>query len=1131
MNTRQVLNNSRFTFPEKLNFIKTRENHKQIQKIIKGNHFLLKYLNKGLFINELDKIILNDPLYFTNDFIKEFIFIKLKIESQIHNLKEFIDLKNLVEKQVFTSQYIEALDNLELIISKFGYSLWSIEMELLIKENSEGTEANWRLLSEYIKTIQNPFYDFYISSYSKRIESALSFENILNHFQKEINQIEASDFIQDFFVFKNFKIASYEYSYDDLSGVLYTSNIFSIIDQYLVLIDIIIFNINNNKNNHFELYTQLIKFLIDNNVNDDRLVNIYNYLSNENLKEFVLDNSIYDLQNYYYNGDFVESFKISKKLIVSNPLEIDLYEFYVKSLINLNRPLEKVNIKEIDNILLHLYSLFLFDKSSSASHKELMKLSLKYQNFNIGLRIKAIIAEIDNELEFDHKFNFYCSYNSHRILNNRLSNYSNLLLKYNGLDQKFHSYKSLIYNLPNASLDNFSSKCPFLEFNAKVYFYFYNGDYEKVIALLFNTPEFNSTINYYKERYIYLLFKSFLYTNDIHRCLELFGYVYFDNSIYFVKFSEKILYEKIFIELDKYEYVNNFYTLILASLFLTEYDLYEILDEYLDSKNISIEDIDELRAELSKSEYIYLLNKICINSTIKYYFTEADATDKFRVKLLKLLLEVDDINENVYKDEIYQINKNISVRRVIKEVNQSRLYVDISKLKVKLTEKNNEDFTRLLKLFYEKQSVDLINFNINKSKNFNKYLVDQELNVTDEYNKADFIAFKNIFFDVREHFLFDKAFGLDSSLSTRIRHGALENEIRSVFENLNLLTTTIEDNYIDSDYWSNIINNHSKNIAVQKLLKRFSKEIDNYCSVLKNNVIQITIDISENKYALFNYTTNDEILFKFYTENIDKWTDTESIIEYILDLLAFETNAHMCLNVIHTYLNVNVYDDISKYVENFKSELQSLSLSKNVYIKENLTKSLTDLQICLERISEWFYLETSLDTALLKIDEIIEASFEMTRSLYTNVNIKKTLNLKDKDFVANSSLIYVFNILISNAIIHSGFEDCVEIEVNSEIYDGKFIKIDFKNRHNITDISTTINKLQNIKDNWKDYKKIERSNVEGQSGFDKIKRILIYEAKCISDKFDFVVESDSTMISLYLFYTNTIKDEDSNNRG
>src|SRR5262249_29268754 len=54
--------------------------------------------------------------------------------------------------------------------------------------------------------------------------------------------------------------------------------------------------------------------------------------------------------------------------------------------------------------------------------------------------------------------------------------------------------------------------------------------------------------------------------------------------------------------------------------------------------------------------------------------------------------------------------------------------------------------------------------------------------------KAQFALFKELFLDVRDRFISSGEHGLDAYLSIRIRHGVLQNQIRSPFEAFHLIS-------------------------------------------------------------------------------------------------------------------------------------------------------------------------------------------------------------------------------------------------------------------------------------------------------------------------------------------------------
>lgn len=91
------------------------------------------------------------------------------------------------------------------------------------------------------------------------------------------------------------------------------------------------------------------------------------------------------------------------------------------------------------------------------------------------------------------------------------------------------------------------------------------------------------------------------------------------------------------------------------------------------------------------------------------------------------------------------------------------------------------------------------------------------------------------------------------------------------------------------------------------------------------------------------------------------------------------------------------------------------------------------------------------------------------------------------------------------------------IEIDS--VEEKYLNIKISNSINKnTDFTENMNKLKKIKENWNNHNNIDRSNKEGESGFDKIKRILLYETYSKTDKFEFTIEKSKISITLFFPY-------------
>ena len=202
-------------------------------------------------------------------------------------------------------------------------------------------------------------------------------------------------------------------------------------------------------------------------------------------------------------------------------------------------------------------------------------------------------------------------------------------------------------------------------------------------------------------------------------------------------------------------------------------------------------------------------------------------------------------------------------------------------------------------------------------------------------------------------------------------------------------------------------------------------------------------------------------------------------------------------------------------------------ISYGVENNPNLIKSSTEIQNELDEILNWFYLNTTSSSTLLSIETVIDASIELTNKINPNHKISPIIDLKCEPFGVYSSLIFVFNILFNNIIQHSKLtSDKVNIKIQIDSLEDKYLTIRFVNSINEKfDYTDNKIKLQKIKDNWNNHDNIDRSNKEGESGFDKIKRILIYETFSKTDRFEFEIEKDQISIQLFFPFLKYNKNE------
>lgn len=965
---RSILSNRKLSIANQINQIKLKVNAGEYKEGLKSHPLFFKVLHKNPFFKTLDEIYLKEPYSFTKDLKKEFKWLSNILENYFEEINSFLEHKNTFEEHILLCEFDKALIVIRDVENKFGISLWSIEANLIVEENVNGTESNWNLLTTYLKEIDNSIYEFTINASSKRIESKLSYESFLSQFQNDIDSINADGIIEVFFVFKNFNIANYEYKYPNLEGVLYVSNIFSVIDQYLILIDVILYNISKSQV-YDKLFISFIKKAKNKIVNDLRIINIYNIINDK--KEIITtknNNEVFECLNFYYSGNFQLALEKSKLGILKYPTEYEFYKVYCKSLINLSFILLNSS-KTINDILIQTYNLLTFKTGEEDSWKKLLKNSLFFMNANFGKQIFGLLAEIESKNKKGYIIGFLsASYNSQDNISLNESR-DKVSINFNKLMGN-HSFKIQLYkNGGNVHFDNkiSESDSQTAMFNAIRNFKLKN--YNEVINIL-NTQIDLDKNSYYYERKIYLLFYSFLNLKLLNESLVLYGNIFFDNSIITRKLNEIDLFNEIKTSYTKENFVSLIEYPILFSLIVKEYDLYEAYDDFISSLDIfSIGDIEinTFIKKYSLEKTIYFLNNIITIDTLKYSteYNSINDVEEERVKILTKLIVIDSVNKLDYEKEINEIYRVSAVRKVLKEVDEGRLYIDVSSLKKVQNKKIKDDFKRFKEIETSSSSKKIIGFNTSNTKNWEKAL-NEKNEKNEKYNSADYLAFKSIYLELRENFLFSKEYGLDSCLSTRIRHGALKNHIRSVFEKLDLVTSKLKDKYRDNEKWRNqLVSSPETNYYMQVQLKQFSNEIDEYTTFIVEKLIQIETEKTIDKEdGIFKFFTSDPILFKYYMQNKLSFDSTESIIEMLLTSLVNHTLIDLQQQISKVF-SKTIPNKFQNIINTTIGNLRELTLPSDCQLMPNLIKSNTEIQNELENISNWFYLNTTSSSTLL----------------------------------------------------------------------------------------------------------------------------------------------------------------------
>ena len=1131
-----------------LSYLKQEHNYEGIKKILRhiNTHpFVKSVLTNNSRPSQYNDIRKQKLIPYSGSLEGEAAFYLVMFEQNHGLITDFLALKEAFDSSLILADYLIAEELLKRIEKISGKSIWLIENQLILKELKEGVKANWNEVSELSKQISEPLVLFYLENLSKRAESKISYFRYLNIFNNQLSENLNKDFCEYLYFRLNYLGLN---RYQNFDFFLYLESGFALVDRYLMLRSILgeICNIQSTE----EHITALI---ISKKLNDlfpqDKLVcQILTLLSPIPNVKIEADQQVYNYIDKYSSGDFNFCCENGLTLIKLFPTTFEIYEIFSKSIIELDA---EINIEELPELVKNILNI-LIEIFSNKGNLE--------QNIDLGLKISTTFSSTSWARQFlsllkssTANDNGYKHFNIHYVINSQIKNPRVL---YFSNEQNINGYLGFLKNEPllsnttdiltNIIIGNynyFDSANNLPSIKTKVYY----G------RALLKAHKFAEAIQYFENLYIKKhqseifneeilvnLFRSYIKSNLKKEACCLFV----ENHLVNKGITKRLNTEKLLETLEEGDN-KEMNALIEVPIFyrvaaVDPYQQYVAYDTYLESLGfVRPTELLEMTS-VYDNRMIFFLREVCTIEIMhhSYHFTGTDDIENERLKILNTLLVNDSQNSDYYVQEITELNQNANIREAIREVNKGRITVNIQQLKNIEINNIKEAFTRYRDIeSYSKENEILgIDTTINMLREITNINIDELIpNKVVFTNDPAFISFKVIFIEIRDKFILSKEYGLDGYLSTRIRHGTLLNHIRSVFESGNIISQRDKhNNYLENEFWNQPIPVYllDKRPQIQNAIKKFSRSIDEFTEFVIKEQIQVkTEKYSKKPKALFDFSiSNNELalLFSIARGNIK---DHNSFMIYVFDYLQRFTEK--LLLSIRKYINGDLKENYNKILQDFNTEIKEITGHLNY---PELTTAIalcgTRLQNELKSISEWFYLSSSSKDEVLDLKVLIQTSIQITNTIYPNFRINPII----KDDIATQTvgtihLIYLFRILLDNIISHSKLApNELNIEIELTITEDSFLKISIKNNFSsAVDTTELRSKLEVVKKKWDissdDYENID---IEGGSGFDKIRRIVAFDLSCQEYKFDFSIQNNCLNICIYIELIDIPKYDDGN---
>ncbi|RKP54120.1 hypothetical protein D7Z26_12100 [Cohnella endophytica] len=1068
----------------------------------------------------------SDLSYLGDSLKKELYWSFSKIKSQIHILSKYLEHKRIIEKCFILGDYTTALETLKSLNENFGYSIWGLEIEFLLQEYVGGIEKN----KEFLNSINslNPdiiialLADFYSYKAEKNISLTQYYNRIIATQYSNINILSS---------YLNFKLANpYEYTVSDLINILFLEGNSSIIDIYETLLGVCqqiqLISGNNQEMNEIKVFLIKILPLFYSALDDRRWDNILRYLdASIPLKLRQTDIEMIEITDLYTSGNYEVCLNRSKQLIEKEP-SFALFEICAKSMMYLDFKVEDlpdISIKEA--LVKNLFLAYTKKENQIEVQRNLskytilmLKSELRYSlnrfmssRYEYELKQSYIILEQLNSCIVNPRFCLaYLSTANQETFLNKVSR-----------TLSFESSTIMLFKhyllSDNSEETKVKKTIPLLRLQRyAIISEIVNKKYDKsvVVEKLIDISEASQQINEHVGRYLLEkitveLYNVYLQNDDHLEALQLFVNTFLSDRNLTLRMDISNLAHLLRRTRDK-----SIKKLIDLPILMQRFargnysSVFPSVSNYLDCCGVDRpSQLNSITSNCSTGRLIYFLRYVCsleiIGSLVLVFQTEEEVLRE-RTNILQVLISIDPENENEYVRELSQINQKLRISNKVKVIDESRIDINVNGIKKDQDSMYREAYERYISISSRNlKGIDITQFSdVKDIFGLGKVNKDQE--------NLSYLFFKEALIDIRNQFVFNNKYGLDATLSTRIRHGALMNEMRSPFENQNLILSKRNhqsERYELNPFWGETLNEltEEETEQIRIVLEDFSKKIDSKIYEINTEWIRILTEIKPVK-GFFNYVLSDAVVRNiyeiFYSSAVK---NSEDFFDIIIVFLWRMTEENL------TLLRTKIKDEIGFYfinciqlLERKINDLQyKLSLSEKIHreFHSKITNCRVDAQNQLDKISNWFKISKNKDDsdfdANLLVDTFIE-TYEMLNPLYKEIKITSEI-VSGSVFSGTvfTYLIDILSILFNNAVQHSGFHNLTDLEVDISIIENdKTSEMIIEMKNNLSSDMDIIKLKENIQkiitnianeDYIKDY-----SAKEGGTGFIKISKIFTY---------------------------------------
>ena len=448
-----------------------------------------------------------------------------------------------------------------------------------------------------------------------------------------------------------------------------------------------------------------------------------------------------------------------------------------------------------------------------------------------------------------------------------------------------------------------------------------------------------------------------------------------------------------------------------------------VLRRYSADRPSRMKDVESI----PEGQYIYFLRYVCTEDVLDGTgnFGSSLAVAEERLAVCRMLMKIDPANATAYESEIGEILRRLVVKRRMREIDESKIAIDQSRVRANLPVAVREAANRYF-AYQKTGSADLrLSFQAARvADTISQKTVGTQLKIIFPGNDA-LDTLRTVVEGIRDEYVSATEYGLDGVLSMSIRHGTLAARLRNPLEATQLITKKDEktQQYRANQRWMSNIENRATAATVNRLLTELADSYDALIDEILRDWIRVKKISNELGEFDFQIRTSD-------LEEVHNALNGSAEFEDLLAAVFAILNERLTerLRQVRTRIDSEARPRALQMLTKLETELLFVRGSAAAEIHAAISQSRTELQHALERIQRWFQLSQGNVTEPFYIDDAISLAAENIRVLDPSFRVRVDIDKPESVRFPGALLTSVFYILhnaLENIVRHSHCERSV----------------------------------------------------------------------------------------------------------